>query len=274
MLPCVQSYKPPVLSEESYADIIENNRKAMKSARIAHVQVESSERIRRALSHNMKLGDVKYINGDLVCFQRKNDKRWHGPGTVIGQCGQLILIRHQSSWVRVNPGKMQLIEREEKGFEMRVEGNNQKMFIGNEMSDINHDEEHQHTDNEDCVHLPTTSENGIYSNDYKEDSTEDECEGEHCDDQTEETEVDINGNPTVKSVVQFNQEKGKFAESVVFCNQFIDKARLVARRFENSYELRKGSYKSAISGCLLVIACSTWGLKRKKQKFKRKKQKV
>lgn len=114
MLPCVQTDKPPALSEEAYADIVEMNLQAMRTARAAHVNTESSERVRRALNNNTRFsGDVKYVTGDLVYFKRKDGNRWHGPGTVIGQCGQFVLIRNQSSWIRVHPSKLQLVQREE-----------------------------------------------------------------------------------------------------------------------------------------------------------------
>ena len=89
------------------------------------------------MSHNRRTSaDVKYINGDLVYFKRKSDTRWHGPGYIIGQCGQFTLIRHQCSWIRVQPCQMQMVEREEKGVEIQVEGNNQKMLISNNDKDL------------------------------------------------------------------------------------------------------------------------------------------
>ena len=111
MLPCVQNDKPPALStEEAYSDLVEENLRAMKKARVALVQADSSERIRRALNRNIRsTGDVKYIHGDAVYYKMKDDSRWHGPGTVIGQDGQFVLVRHQFTWIRVHPCRLQLI---------------------------------------------------------------------------------------------------------------------------------------------------------------------
>lgn len=115
MLPCVQFDKPPALSSESaYADIVEQNLKAQRLARISHVQSESSERIRRALNKNIRTsGDVKYINGDSVYFRKNKDNKWQGPASVVGQDGQLVLVRLQGSWYRVHPCNLQLIPRKE-----------------------------------------------------------------------------------------------------------------------------------------------------------------
>jgi transposase InsO family protein len=111
MLPSILSDKPPALSNDGYSDIIARNLNAQKMAREGFTQAESSERIRRALNHNLcSSNDIKYVNGDKVFYKHKDDKRWHGPGTVIGQDGQFVLIRFQSTWIKVHPCKMQLSE--------------------------------------------------------------------------------------------------------------------------------------------------------------------
>ena len=57
-------------------------------------------------------GDMKYVNGDTVYFKQK-DNRWRGPGTVIGQDGQFVLVRNQHRWIRVHPCRLQLIPKTE-----------------------------------------------------------------------------------------------------------------------------------------------------------------
>ena len=120
MLPCVMTDKPPALSSENdYAEIVERNLKAQRSARIAHVQSESSERVRRALNKNIRTsGDIKYVNGDSVYFRKNKENKWKGPASVIGQDGQLVLVKLQSSWYRVHPCNLQLIP-EKKSLEVQ-----------------------------------------------------------------------------------------------------------------------------------------------------------
>ena len=115
ILPSVQHNKPPALaSPDTYSEIISQNLIAMKKAREAFIHSESSERIRRALNHNTRTySNVKYITGDKVYFKRSDENRWHGPATVIGQEGQYVLLRNQSSWIRVHPCRLQLIEQTE-----------------------------------------------------------------------------------------------------------------------------------------------------------------
>ena len=45
-------------------------------------------------------GDDKYTTGDLVFYKRENSEQWHGAGTVIGQDGKQILVKHDSAYVR------------------------------------------------------------------------------------------------------------------------------------------------------------------------------
>ena len=130
MLPSVFTDKPPALSKDSYSDILLKHLEAQKMAFDAFNKAQSSERIRRALSHNVRTsGDVKYLNGDKVYFKRSDDRAWHGPGVVIGQDGQFVLVRHQSTWVRVHPCRMQLITDEnvlEKNVGRKQHSNNPK----------------------------------------------------------------------------------------------------------------------------------------------------
>ena len=114
VLPTVHTDKPPALSSTRYAEIVTNHLEAMKRGREAMVQSDSSEQIRRALNHNTRTyNDVKYINGDDVYYKMPDDMHWRGPGKVIGQDGQFVLVRHGGGWVRVHPCRLQLLDEEE-----------------------------------------------------------------------------------------------------------------------------------------------------------------
>ena len=77
---------------------------AMHKARQNFVQAESSEKIQRALHHKVRsYADVKYSDGDKVFYQRKNFKGWKGPGVVLGQDGQFVLIKRGGAYYRVHP---------------------------------------------------------------------------------------------------------------------------------------------------------------------------
>ena len=74
------------------------------AARQAFIKSESAEKLRRALRHQTRTySDVKYFTGDIVYYKRNNSNEWKGPGTVIGQDGQQVLVKHGGSYVRVHP---------------------------------------------------------------------------------------------------------------------------------------------------------------------------
>ena len=109
-LPSLMDDKPPALSGKPATKMIKDNLEALHKAREAFIASEHSERIRRALAHNIRTsGDVKYITGDQVYYKRKDSSEWKGPGNVLGQDGQQILIKHGSYYVRVHPCRVKLV---------------------------------------------------------------------------------------------------------------------------------------------------------------------
>ena len=103
-LPSTLSDKLPALSTESTNKLLSDNLKALHDAREAYIASESSKKIRRALSHNIRTsGDRKYITGNSIFFKRQCDRKWRGPAKVLGQDGQQVLIKYGSTYVRVHP---------------------------------------------------------------------------------------------------------------------------------------------------------------------------
>ena len=103
-LPSVLVDEPPALESSTKIDIIRENMGAMHRAREAFIESESSERIRRALRHNIRTySDEIYENGEIVYYRRKNVKGWKGPATVLGKDGQCVLVKHGSVYCRIHP---------------------------------------------------------------------------------------------------------------------------------------------------------------------------
>ena len=101
--------KLPALEAKTNSEIVAENLNAMHSARKAFVAAETSEKIRRALRHNIRTScEVKYFTGDSVFYKRNKCDRWKGPGKVIGQDGQQVLVKHGSVYVRVHPCRLTL----------------------------------------------------------------------------------------------------------------------------------------------------------------------
>ena len=103
-LPSVLVDEPPALESSTKTDIIRENMSAMHRAREAFIESESSERIRRALRHNIRTySDEIYENGEIVYYRRKNYKGWKGPATVLGKDGQCVVVKHGTVYCRVHP---------------------------------------------------------------------------------------------------------------------------------------------------------------------------
>ena len=82
-LPSVMSDRAPALTATPSSKAISNNLKALHKAREAFIASENSEKIRKALAHNIRTsGDIKYISWDHVYFKREDSREWHGPATL------------------------------------------------------------------------------------------------------------------------------------------------------------------------------------------------
>ena len=102
-LPCAFSDLPPALTHKATSKIIKQNLDALHRAREAFIRAENSERIRRAARINIRHANVNtYTTGDTVYYKRNDNRKWHGPGVVIGRDGSQVLIKHGSYYVRVH----------------------------------------------------------------------------------------------------------------------------------------------------------------------------
>ena len=64
-------------------------------------KAETSERIRRALKHQIRNTSEVFSSGDSIYFKREDNLKWKGPGKGIGQDGKVIFIRYGDQLVRV-----------------------------------------------------------------------------------------------------------------------------------------------------------------------------
>ena len=101
--------KLPALIPVATSKILADNLTALHKARKACIQSESSEKLRRALNHNIRTSDdIKYLSGNSVFFKRANEKHCRGPGKVLGQDGQQVLVKYGSRYVRVHSCRITL----------------------------------------------------------------------------------------------------------------------------------------------------------------------
>ena len=103
ILPCAATGKPPALIHTPTSKILEENLRYLHKARQVFIKSENSDWIKRALNHNIQTyRDTRFLTGDSVYFKRAHGKRWRGPGKVLGQDRQQVLIKYGANYVRVH----------------------------------------------------------------------------------------------------------------------------------------------------------------------------
>ena len=105
-LPSVLIDKPPALQGTTMSKVFAEHLNSLNSARRAFIQAESSDRIRRALRHQIRASGEIFEQGELVYYKRDDSHKWKGPGKVIGQDGKVVFVRHGSVYVRVHPCRL------------------------------------------------------------------------------------------------------------------------------------------------------------------------
>ena len=134
-IPTLQNDLPPALCSENTSDMLRKNLQALHNAREAFIQSENSERIRRALRHNIRTsGEVKYITGDVVYYKRLDSKKWKGPAVVIGQDSQQVLVKHGGELRRVPPCRLTLVKDTVVGAKLTAETSKGDKQISNSQS--------------------------------------------------------------------------------------------------------------------------------------------
>ena len=106
---------PGILEDEAPAlntpvnQVVLDNLNTIAATRKAFIEADSNMRLKRALSHNIRSsGGKKFVTGDKVFYKRADTKNWKGPGVVIGQDSQQVLIKHGGVYVKVHPCRVML----------------------------------------------------------------------------------------------------------------------------------------------------------------------
>ena len=102
-LPSVLTNKLPALEGVSESHLVADLLNALHSARREMIMLESSEKIRRALRAQTRTHtNIKYLAGEEVFYKRQDERRWRGPGRVIGQDGSKVLIKIPTGLISVH----------------------------------------------------------------------------------------------------------------------------------------------------------------------------
>ena len=109
-LPSVEHNEPPALKAPQHSDLVRENLNALHKARENFIKSESSERIKRALRHNVRTYvEVEFSPGEKVYYKRRTVKGWKGPAKVVGKETNFVLIRHGASYYRCHPCQLMKI---------------------------------------------------------------------------------------------------------------------------------------------------------------------
>ena len=140
-LPSIFNDKPPAFTPSDTNQVLNDNLIALHEAKEAFISSENSEKIRSALSTNIRTsGDAKFITGNKVYYKRANDRRWKGPASVLGQDGEQVLVKHGSHYIRVHPCRLSL-ERTPITIQSKNEGTQETQ----QRQQQQHNRERQHT---------------------------------------------------------------------------------------------------------------------------------
>lgn len=104
-------FHPPALCEPK-SETLRKHLNVLHSARSAFVEGMSSEKIKRALNHKIRILEHPLQTGDVVYYKRVNSDLWLGPATVVSQEGKTVFIKHGAFIVRIYRSRVVLKDHE------------------------------------------------------------------------------------------------------------------------------------------------------------------
>ena len=60
--------------------------------------------------HTVTYSDDVFVTGDLVYNKQANDRKWRGPGKVLGHDGQQVSVKHGSTYVKCHPCHLSFVK--------------------------------------------------------------------------------------------------------------------------------------------------------------------
>ena len=103
--------KLSTLNTETSSKLIADNINARSTAKQKYLQLENDSCIKKALTQRVFEGRNKtYTTGDCVYFKKEKSKVWHGPAFVVGQIGNVVIVKHGGLLYRVHPCKIVMKE--------------------------------------------------------------------------------------------------------------------------------------------------------------------
>ena len=112
-IPTVLNSELPALEGVTSSQLISEHLNAMHASRKAFIQCEASDKLKRALLKKTRTATIhEFKTGNEVYYKKKDSRRWHGPGIVIGGINKQVFVKHGGSFLRVNPCNLQHVTKQ------------------------------------------------------------------------------------------------------------------------------------------------------------------
>ena len=147
------------------------------------------------MSHNIRTSnDQKYFSGDSVYFKRLNERKWRGPGKVLGQDGQQILVKYGGNYVRVHPCRVSLARN------THVASSSPNNQAANQLAVNNHIPQHVPDVTYENITADDDNNNNIDTNaNSNENITDDVSNDSADDDNNNNIDTNANGNENINN---------------------------------------------------------------------------
>ena len=161
-LPSVESNDLPAQEPTTHSDLVRTNLNALHKSRENYIKAESSDRIKRALKHNIRTySEVDFLPGEKVYFKRNKVKGWKGPAKVLGKESNFVLIRHGSAYYRCHPCHMKKVNEEHSESSIPQQVTQKQVGWKEPMVNRNNSSSSESSDEEFENGVETDTENGV-----------------------------------------------------------------------------------------------------------------
>ena len=146
-LPSVLIDKLPAPGGHTSSEVVANHLNAKHEPHKAFIECEASEKIRRALHHNVRQSTtLEFTPGDKVYYKRLDSDYWKGPAEIIGKDNHQVIVKQGGSLIRMYPISLRLVEEQITSRDMA--GETERIVNGEEdNADDNQTDENMDTNN-------------------------------------------------------------------------------------------------------------------------------
>ncbi|KAK3894785.1 hypothetical protein Pcinc_001507 [Petrolisthes cinctipes] len=150
-LPNIGEDSPSALENITPSQTVANNLPALRKSREEFIKADANERIRRALSQNIRKTEDENVDiGNYVYYKRGGEDRWRGLARVIGKDGKINILRHGGQIVRAHICRVKGLGNQGNNTDSDVEANKKEKETNEAVNQLqqNHDDEKSNNEQE------------------------------------------------------------------------------------------------------------------------------